>query len=384
MFGWQAVAEIQSRKLFSQNQMQPNILPPTLITEELAEITPKNINDIEEVYLFQQNEHIQFIAIAELEDDRSMLGVTKDGFLYKWTLNSSSTHSQSVFGIVDLTRQQMESFPANKLSAGISFNQNGEFVIVPSQLDSGGIYGLSIWDTKDFSLLYCEGDEQYCPGWPKSDYSLESLIIHPTRNLFLYSGEYLLSGWSGFNGYQTDPGDVLQGWTDEELSIIRMAIDFHGDYFAFADDGGNIQVVDVRIYKQDADRVPINDSFEINSKKLTDAKTTPEIIDLELDDTHSWLGWLTDQNVFLWSFQDYLSPLQFSAAVDDGNAICFDRTGQILAVATQTGIKILSTKTGTEIAYFPVGDVSTVYFSRDNRLLIWGDATGNVHIWGIK
>lgn len=382
--GWQAIAKIQSRILFSQNQMSPNILRPALVSQELAEITPENINNLEELSLFQQHEHMQFVALAELEDDRSLLGVTKDGFLYRWTPNSSSSSSLAVFRIVGLTKQQVQNFPAHNISAGVSFNQNGELLIVPSQLDAGGIYGLSIWDTQDFSLLYCEGDEQYCPGWPESDFSLDSLIIHPTKNLFLYSGEYLLSGWFGFNSYQTDSGDTFHQWTEEELTITRLATDFSGDYFAFADNGGNIKVVDIRVYKQDTNRVPINDFFEINSKKLSDAKTTPEVIDLELDDTHSWLGWLTDQNVFLWSFKNYVLPLQFSVEVTNGNAICFDHTGQILAVATQAGIKILGTETGTEIAYYPVGDVTAIYFSRDNRLLIWGDASGNIHIWGIK
>jgi len=384
LWGWQITAKIQDRKLFSQNQLTPAILPPTLISEDLSELTPGNINNLEEISLFQQSEHMQFIVLAELETDRSLLGVTKDGFLYRWIPNSSLPSPQVIFGVVGLTKQQMDNYSIHEISAGVSFNQNGEFVIVPSQLDSGGIYGYNIWDTIGFRLLDCVGKEQYCPGWPQGDDSFKNLIIHPTENLILASHAYLLSGWHGFNGYPTNPGDVFHEWTEEELIITRLAIDFHGDYFAFADDGGHIQVVDIRVYKQNADRVPVNDSFEINSKKLTGDKTAPKIIDLELDDTHSWLGWLTDQSVFLWSFQNYLSPLKFSADIDDGNAISFDRTGNILAVATQTGIEIFNTETGKRIATYPVGDITAIYFSRDNRLLIWGDSNGGIHVWGIK
>jgi len=64
--------------------------------------------------------------------------------------------------------------------------------------------------------------------------------------------------------------------------------------------------------------------------------------------------------------------------------MCFDRTGQILAVATKNGIMVFNLAEKKLIEEYQVGEVTALYFTRDNRLLIWGDAQGAIHFWGVK
>jgi len=164
--------------------------------------------------------------------------------------------------------------------------------------------------------------------------------------------------------------------------FTRLAIDPMGDYLAVADESGNILVGDISSFKS-----PEREGFfEYATRYRLFGYSGKDIrtVDLEFDPTHSWLGWLTDERLVVWSLKNYVFPLEFKTNLQDGNVICFDRTGKILAIGTKNGLKIFDVKTEKEIANYSVGEVSTLYFSRDNRLLIWGDVNGNTHLWGIK
>jgi WD40 repeat protein len=102
-----------------------------------------------------------------------------------------------------------------------------------------------------------------------------------------------------------------------------------------------------------------------------------------MDPTRRWLAALTDQEMAVWDMQRLLFARQLSLSVSDGTDIAFDQEGKLLALGTKRGITIYDVEQAKQVAEFNVGEVTAIYFTRDNRLLVWGDSEGNLHLWGV-
>jgi WD40 repeat protein len=109
-----------------------------------------------------------------------------------------------------------------------------------------------------------------------------------------------------------------------------------------------------------------------------------EIKDLQFNATRTRLAWLTGERVVVIQLQNLLFRIGLDISLNGGELLAFDRTGEILVVAAGEKLIFFDMKRNKQVAEYALEtEVTSLHFSRDNRLLIWGDADGNVHLWGV-
>ncbi len=381
------VSKALARKHFSEKPALPQISSPAEVSAELEQLTPGNAGNLQELSLLAQKGNGMVVALAEAAGSHDLLAVCEDGTFYRWDIMSKKIIAAHTF-FAGQTEENLglDRLPVYRINAGVSFSKDGLFVITPSEISPDGLIGLNIWNTDSKERLDCEGEEKYCPDWGPSDDTVTSLILHTTRDLYFNAFKGSVDSWYGFASEKGKGGSFnIRRGTFGSPQIIRLAIDPLGDYLAVADDAGNIQVGDISAHKQPILKEEFYGfSHEVNYRLSNLSAEKITTVDLKFDETHSWLAWLNDKDIVMWSLRNYVFPLHFRTELKDGNAICFDRTGQILTVATQNGIKIFEVGKKKQIAEYAVGEVTALYFSNDNRLFVWGDSDGNIHLWGVR
>jgi hypothetical protein len=367
--------QVNIRRHFSEHPITPSFSFPIDTTKELKPISTINLTSIQEISLLPQSDMGVVIALSEGQDPNILFGVYRNGVFAQWDAKSKRIiKSQSLFFELPSEEPSSENFPIYQLNASINFDTDGTYLIVPNEPNSKDIPSkYSIWNT----------------------FSMESSIIFSyTKNHVLYPSEGIEFSASsktvsiGYNLFELDGGGgVLIIRDDKEPNFTRISVDPAGDYLAVTDEKGNLLLGDVSMIKKSS---PVEIFPEFSRNKIAyyhilgySGKYIPTI-DLKFDPTHSWLAWLTDEKLVVWSLRNYIFPLHMYIELKDANVMSFDRTGQILAVATEDGIRIFDVAEKKQIAEYQVGEVTALYFSRDNRLLIWGDAQGTIHLWGVK
>ncbi|MGD0752476.1 MAG: hypothetical protein ABSA23_13855, partial [Anaerolineales bacterium] len=63
--------------------------------------------------------------------------------------------------------------------------------------------------------------------------------------------------------------------------------------------------------------------------------------------------------------------------------LAFDRSEQLLFVGTNDAISVIDLAEKSTLTTISTAGLTTFTISSDNRLLIWGDSKGAIHIWGI-
>ena len=62
-------------------------------------------------------------------------------------------------------------------------------------------------------------------------------------------------------------------------------------------------------------------------------------------------------------------------------ALSFDRTGKLLFVGSNNKLAVYSIETSEKISEYDAVGITSLSISDDNRIVIWGDIQGVVHIW---
>jgi len=379
-----ALATLQ-RKHFSEQSAPPEISPPIGVSTDLQPILPQNVENLREQFTFPRNRTGSVLAISESAIPDILQSVDDDGILTRWQMSSQKAlATQTVFAVETESTEPA----AYEINSGISFSKDGSFLITPNEVIANGIYGLNVWNTDSAKQLDCMGHArvQNCIDWGSSDDTFRSLALHPTRDLYFVAWDANIDAWYGFASGGGNGGSftIKREEPFGTPQIMRLAMDPHGDYLAAVDVEGNIQVWDISAHKSPMINEQYHDYSAVASYRLSGSPANVTTIDLQFDPTHSWLAWLTDQQLVVWSLNNYILPMRFRTNLIDPNVLSFDRTGQLLAVADHTAILVFDVGKRTQIASFPVGDVTALYFTRDNRLLVWGDANGSIHAWGVK
>ncbi len=377
------VNKILTRKHFSEKPLPPQISISIKSGVNLRQLTPESAVQLKEISIFrnEQKDGVP-VAIEGSADISDLFVLYENGKIYRWDLQSHDIIASDIL----FAGQKERRLPVYLINAGVSFSKDGKYAITPNEILSNGIYGLNYWDLVSRKLIYCNGEEKYCPGWPPGDDSVTSLQIHPIRDLFFTAHSHIVDGTYGFiktNG--TGGSFFIRTGQYEDPTISRLAIDTTGDYLAIADEKGNIQVGDISAHKQPMQNEQNNYGFSSNVYYRLSSFSDKKIktVDLKFDETHSWLAWLTNQQLVIWSLHNYIFPLHLNIKLEEGNAIRFDHTGKLLAIATQNGFLIFDIEKGKIISEFPVGEVTALYFSKDNCMIMWGDSKGDIHIWGV-
>lgn len=367
--GFLWMVEVKVKKL------PPSISASIKLTQPLHPLSPKNISHLIEINRLNAPTGVNgVISLLQPSTEANLLVLYEGGLFRRWDLNTQAM----------LVEYDFENANRN----GGNFSTDGSFVITPGEiLSTGEINGNTIWNTQTGERIYCGGLQ--CPDSQDPDYFYPrgSVLMDPSGDFLIEAGVSLISfyGWDRYHPekYPPDYSNHSLMVDNHELDIYsnisRISIDSSGAYFAYALEEGQISI---RYFEEAAG---ITHDGIVISKKLGNYHENAGIVTLDLvfDYTRTWLAALRSDELVVWDLDIFFDRRQLRVPIEDGKVVAFDRTGDIIAVGTGNGIQIYSVVDKEKITEFEVGEVTAIYISPDNRLLIWGDSYGHVHLWGV-
>jgi WD40 repeat protein len=363
------VSRISERKHFAEKPVSAQLSSPTDFSVNMQPISIENISELQEISFFHQEGSGMVVALAEAPVSSVIQAVYENGTLIQWdSIIQKIVAVQNVFAEESGESTKLSVYQMN---AGVNFNRDGSFLITPSKILRNQLHGEVVWNTN--SRTFTLKNERF---------DFQALRLHPTLDIgFTVFDESKDISFDMGVGSKFLGGGSLAVERYGTSYLTRIALDPMGDYLAVVDVNSTILVGDISTFSEPEQEGLFQYAtpyrlFGYSGKAIN-------TVDLKFDETHFWLGWLTHEKLVVWGLKNYIFPLEFETNLEDGNTISFDRTGKILAVATQNGVKVFDIEKGKEVAHYAVGDVTALYFTRDNRLMIWGDTEGNIHLWGV-
>jgi WD40 repeat protein len=358
-----------------------DISEPIQRTTRLVELNSETIvNASEKATLSPISDSNGVVEMIQASQDDSLLVVYSNGIFRRWDLNAMQSVAEFNF---------LAASPR-----GVNFSADGSLVITPgSVVTAAELNGYSVWDTRTGEVVVCEGPQ--CPeGWSHLKTALAGTGLTPNARWIIdYLDSYIHANGiqiriSGSWNIDSDPYDI------SDNTISRIAFDSTGSYIACATEEGRLLVFDIENLFNPTGRTNEDiiagrgegegSLIKIKSRQYGSYQVDAHIIttDLVFDDTRTWLAQLTNQDLIVWDLRRVVFPRRMKISVEGGSVLAFNHAGNLLAVGTEKGIILFDLGGQKQIASFEVGEVTALYFSRDDRLLLWGDSDGAIHLWG--
>jgi WD40 repeat protein len=351
-------------------------------TQALIELSPNTIVNAEEIATLSAPSLSRgVLKMTQVTDNGNLLVIYDNGILRRWNLNTLTPESEFTFLATN--------------SRSVNFSEDGSLVITPgNHLGTSEVNGYTLWNVHSGEIVDCFGPQ--CPeGWSHLDMPSVGLGLTPNgRWIIDYTGSYIHATgiqlkMAGTWNVDSNPDD------NAELNISKIAFDTNGSYIACATEEGELFVFDIENLFNPTGRTNqdiitgqgngegsiVQRKYRLYGKYDPNAKNV--IDDLSFDDTRTWLAQLTDQELTVWDLRKTFFSRHMSVPVRNGNVVAFSHTGDLLAAGTIKGILLYSLQIQKQIAVFNTGEVTSLYFSRDDRLIIWGDSGGTIHLWGV-
>jgi hypothetical protein len=346
---------------FSQYQRispikEPEISQSLPFSESYGVIGVERLNDFEEVTLLASGEQ-PVLALSQRKEG-AILSVNSAGWLTEWCWEVGDGWTVS---------DEMDFEYAR--SGWVNFSADGTMLILPKEVSKGEVTGYLVRDTYQGELLVRERDSQF--GW---DFTTGFYLSPGGEIIVDYAdgAQFVVGDWEDRIGY---PVDLFSSIREEYPIIGQVAIDPEDEFLAIAYETGQVSIGKIEL-----------GNYLSNNRQyyLLEEGQEMEIKDLQFNATRTRLAWLTGERVVVIQLQNLLFRIGLDISLNGGELLAFDRTGEILVVAAGEKLIFFDMKRNKQVAEYALEtEVTSLHFSRDNRLLIWGDAEGNVHLWGV-
>ncbi len=347
------------------NVRDPKLQSPIQFTQILPELSPTNIATAQEItYWHAPDANFDVVALSQPISGEKLLAVYENGKFRSWNINEQKVINEYDF--------------ISASTIGVNFSADGSWVITPGMVTPDGVNGYNVWKTDTGKRVECWGAQ--CPNDDLDDLTHfnTGILLEPNKKLIV---EYI--------GYTVNASGIPEGVSGvlrsidnlddpNKPEILRMTMDNSGKYLAYALADGTVAIREASRFLGFEDGVLKGKYYRYANDE--DAKV---IADLEFDNTRRWLALLSNKELTIWDLTAYFSP-EIKVSVKSGNSIAFDHNGKIAIVGTDNGMLLINLITGQKIAEYDVGKVTALYFTRDNRLLVWCDENAGIHLWGVS
>jgi WD40 repeat protein len=344
-------------------QVDPTITMPNQTSQAFTQLSPTTVIKLQEIVLLDApNFAKSVVALTQRNDNGHLLVVYGNGIFRQWDIQTQKITAE--FNFISASQ------------SSVSFNADGLLVITPGKILPSGSNGYNIWDTQTGERISCWGS--HCPdGDPYDARFIDIGLLLDPRSRWII--EYTETGGSAINLGDNPLGGISIPESKTGARIKRLTLDRSGMYLAYALDNGSVRIFETEPFLGMKRGVLNNRELSYPSPSLQ-----TQIRAFNFDDTRTWLALLSDSELTVWDLRKYIFPRKLRIPVNDGNAIAFDHAGSMLAIGMETGISILDLENKEQIIELDVQNVTTLYFTIDNRLLVWGDTDGGIHLWGVK
>ncbi|MCD4699058.1 MAG: hypothetical protein K8R91_00590 [Phycisphaerae bacterium] len=257
-------------------------------------------------------------------------------------------------------------------SIGVSFDRSGQLISAARQVeirDEG--YGIKkyigdigIWDTNNGELATCV--DLVCFRGNRWGPSLLGTSLDPDGDRYVDYDDL------GYSISAVEGGYVSISLVDsigarKEKTIGRIEFEENGERMAISYQEGCIEVRDGPPF------------LRLGS---CDSETREPIVDLDFSYSGDQLAQIRMDEITLWDLGRLRGTLSLSIRLNDATHLEFANTDDFLLVSSSDTITILESKEGQLVHEFQTPDITTFTISPDDRLLIWGDKNGMIHIIG--
>jgi len=312
-------------------------------------------------------------AVQYLMKTNHLFGVYgEDGRVVRWSLASENivvTHELGIAG-----------------PKALQFSGGGRILIGPTGRISevneyrnrltDYVIGIAAWDMETGELLEClsfpcdDSTPEFAGG------KLDALIDVLAKQVFIYDEASI--SIIGLQGDSPSQGIIINS-PDEDYrwNIGHIAYDHVNQHYAIIYQEGRVETTGLNPRKVG----PF--SFSSILAKGTEAEFA-DVPAAMFDPTGNWLAYIRADQLIIWRFDQNSRQPFFETEIHDAHSLLFDQTGKLLVVTMKDKISILDVIEKNVVAEYSTPGITSFNLSEDNRLLIWGDESGAIHIWGIS
>ncbi len=343
-------------------------IPPTNpFTNNLQSLSKTNVPKLEELEQITIS-NLGAIAGINYRVAKNELSVVNmgDGSLETWSLDSKSQLADFDLGIIT--------------PKGLGFDGVGDYLIGATRhefRDDNGdgipveyIDDIKVWNTQTGDLTFCATlcSEQSNATRP-SPYL--SAGLSPTGQL---AYEYDKIGMKIDNFETNQSKDVFLSSPDYYWHYVgRITFNSTGERYAVAYQEGA-----VRIFSQVLNKGILSPEISRNVDK--DFQSIPALVFSPED---KWLARIRADKITIWRVLWLGGKLKHEFDFPNAKLLAFDYTEDLLFVGSDKEITIINLADMSTVATLSTPNLTALTISSDNRLLIWGDSMGTIHVWGI-
>jgi WD40 repeat protein len=288
-----------------------------------------------------------------------------DGSLETWNFESKTLVSDYKLNIASI--QGLSFNDAETLLIGATKHEIGNYAA--EELLEDYVDGIKVWDTATGKLAFCVtlcSEKAQINRSP--DYIGAGIAPYGSR-VFEFDKIGL-----GIDNIKTNKSSiVLLSDPDWYWHYIgRVVFNSTGNRYAVAYQEGAVKVY----------RIGILGIFSPEMGKNVD-KNYKSISALTFSPNDKWLARIRDGKVTVWKVSETNGTLQYESTFPNAQLLAFDRSEQLLFVGTNDAISVIDLAEKSTLTTISTAGLTTFTISSDNRLLIWGDSKGAIHIWGI-
>jgi WD40 repeat protein len=112
--------------------------------------------------------------------------------------------------------------------------------------------------------------------------------------------------------------------------------------------------------------------------------TGDEVAALSFSPNGQLLARIQGKVLTVWVVTVLSGKTQLEHDISNGRLIAFDQSSKMLFVGTVNGVEVWGVKDGRLLGEYTTPGITSLSVSLDNRLLIWGDKSGAIHVWGLR
>jgi hypothetical protein len=345
------------------------ILPdPDLYTQKFSNINSDNILHLEQVDVFRMDhdENTKLVLRYVLGSNKVFTCCSKSNEIFVWdTLSKSILNKHTI--------SDSHVFP-------YEFDMTGKLLLGKIEASSNDVeqdnFGLFIWDSTTGKINNCIWAN--CGLKPMYDYEISGATLQSEGKLVIEFDSY------GYFLYDVRRDSFI---LNSELNcpdcaywwqIGSIAYDTVNDRYAIVFQEGRIQM-----YYLDWTTSPapyVTDSFVVNKGVEGDLQT---VYVAKFDISGKYLAIARGNRLKILEMKEKNAQEKFDIEINNITDLIFDQTGRFIFVASDDHLYIFDMETGELVGTYNTPNIIQLDISLDNRLVLWGEKEGQIHIWGV-
>ena len=358
--------------VFRETKPTPSLADTNTFTSNLIPLDsmPKGLTEILALKPTWRSGSVWAVQYS-IEKNAVFSAYGEDGRIVQWSLDTENIVITHKLGIVSPKSLRFsEDGKVTLGSTGLVYKES-EYTGHPIE----HITGIAVWSTETGELIRCLSLPCF-ESPPESTEGEVGAVVDPTgQQVFIYSEHSIsilgLAGDLPSQGIFVNSPDSDYWW-----NIGQVAYDDLNQRYAIIYQEGRVQIKDV---------IPNNVGPFSFSTILTEGKKgeLSNIPAAVFDPSGTWLAFIRGDRLAIWEIEQNLGKLFFDDEIYTAFSLLFDQTGKFLFVAARDKITVLDIAQKNVVAEYYTPTITTFDISKDNRLLIWGDENGIIHVLGI-